>query len=208
MTTSGITLIILRDCSLLPRTTRLYQDYVPSDRDFYPQASARPAFLLAAVAFALGLGVGATHRSGDARAAAEPTPAPAHARAIRHAPGAAWRIRPRCCGCIDGDTFEARVNLWPGLDVTTRVRLRGIDAPEMKARCDEERIKAEAARDALRAILDQGEVGIIARHARQVRRPCRRRRVDRARRRMSRRRCSRPATARRYAGGHRDGWCR
>jgi endonuclease YncB( thermonuclease family) len=61
---------------------------------------------------------------------------------------------------IDGDTFEAKVNLWPGLDITTKVRLRGIDAPEMKARCGEERVKAEAARDALRSILDQGEVGI------------------------------------------------
>ena len=61
---------------------------------------------------------------------------------------------------IDGDTFEARVRLWPGLDVTTRVRLRGIDAPELKARCDDERTQAEAARDALRTILDQGEVRI------------------------------------------------
>lgn len=31
---------------------------------------------------------------------------------------------------IDGDTFEALVHLWPGLDMTTRVRLRGIDAAE------------------------------------------------------------------------------
>ena len=31
---------------------------------------------------------------------------------------------------IDGDTFEARVHLEPGLDLNTRVRLRGIDAPE------------------------------------------------------------------------------
>jgi endonuclease YncB( thermonuclease family) len=61
---------------------------------------------------------------------------------------------------LDGDTFEARVNLWPGLEITTRVRLRGIDAPEMKARCGEERAKAEAARDALRNLLDQGDVGI------------------------------------------------
>ena len=61
---------------------------------------------------------------------------------------------------LDGDTFEARVHLWPGLDITTRVRLRGIDAPEFKARCAEERMKAEASREALRAILDQGEVGI------------------------------------------------
>ena len=40
------------------------------------------------------------------------------------------------------------------------MRLRGIDAPEMKSRCGEERVKAEAARDALRNLLDQGEVGI------------------------------------------------
>ena len=61
---------------------------------------------------------------------------------------------------IDGDTFEAHVHLWPGLSATTRVRLRGIDAPELKARCTEERSRAEAAREGLRAILDQGEVGI------------------------------------------------
>jgi endonuclease YncB( thermonuclease family) len=61
---------------------------------------------------------------------------------------------------VDGDTFDARVHLWPGLDITTRVRLRGVDAPEMKARCNDERAQAEAARDALRTILDQGEVRI------------------------------------------------
>jgi endonuclease YncB( thermonuclease family) len=61
---------------------------------------------------------------------------------------------------IDGDTFEARVRVWPGIDITTRVRLRGIDAPELHARCDDERIRAEAARDALAAMLAQGEVSI------------------------------------------------
>ena len=61
---------------------------------------------------------------------------------------------------IDGDTFEARVHVWPGLDLTTRVRLRGIDAPEMKARCDDERVRAEAARDALRALLAERDVTI------------------------------------------------
>jgi endonuclease YncB( thermonuclease family) len=49
---------------------------------------------------------------------------------------------------IDGDTFEARVHLWPGLDLTTRVRLRGIDAPELKASCPQELQMAEAASDA------------------------------------------------------------
>jgi endonuclease YncB( thermonuclease family) len=61
---------------------------------------------------------------------------------------------------IDGDTFEARVHLWPGLEMTTRVRLRGIDAPELKASCPQELRMAEAAGDALRGLLDEGEVTI------------------------------------------------
>jgi endonuclease YncB( thermonuclease family) len=61
---------------------------------------------------------------------------------------------------IDGDTFEARVHVWPGLDITTKVRLRGIDAPELKARCPAERMMAEAARDALRDLLAEGAVGV------------------------------------------------
>jgi endonuclease YncB( thermonuclease family) len=62
---------------------------------------------------------------------------------------------------IDGDTFEARVHLWPGLDLTTRVRLRGIDAPELKASCPLELQMAEAASDALRGLLGEGEVTIF-----------------------------------------------
>lgn len=61
---------------------------------------------------------------------------------------------------IDGDTFEARVHLWPGLDLTTRVRLRGIDAPELKAACAQELQMAEAAGAALRRLLGEGEVAI------------------------------------------------
>jgi endonuclease YncB( thermonuclease family) len=61
---------------------------------------------------------------------------------------------------IDGDTFEARVHLWPGLDLTTRVRLRGIDAPELKASCPQELEMAEAAGKALRGLLEEGEVTI------------------------------------------------
>jgi endonuclease YncB( thermonuclease family) len=63
---------------------------------------------------------------------------------------------------IDGDTFEARVHVWPGLDITTKVRLRGIDAPELKAHCPAERAMAEAARDALRDMLAGGVVGVSA----------------------------------------------
>src|SRR5260370_15370314 len=62
---------------------------------------------------------------------------------------------------IDGDTFEARVNVGPGLDLTTRGRVRGIDAPELKAACPQELQMAEAASDALRGLLGEGEVTIF-----------------------------------------------
>ena len=60
----------------------------------------------------------------------------------------------------DGDTFEARVHLWQGLDITTRVRLRGVDAPELKARCLAESRMAQAARGTLTALLAEGGVTI------------------------------------------------
>ena len=61
---------------------------------------------------------------------------------------------------IDGDTFEARVHVWPGLDVSTKVRLRNIDAPELHARCAEELAKAQAARAALETMLAAGGVTV------------------------------------------------
>jgi endonuclease YncB( thermonuclease family) len=59
---------------------------------------------------------------------------------------------------IDGDTFEARVQVWPGLAMTTKVRLRGIDAPELNGRCADERSKGEAARATLSAILAEPDL--------------------------------------------------
>lgn len=62
---------------------------------------------------------------------------------------------------VDGDTFEARVHLWPGLELVTKVRLRGIDAPELKAAaCPQELALAETASNALRTLLSDGEVAI------------------------------------------------
>jgi len=61
---------------------------------------------------------------------------------------------------IDGDTFVARVRVWPGFDVDTKVRLRGIDAPELHARCSYEYARAQSARAALESILAQGGVAV------------------------------------------------
>lgn len=46
---------------------------------------------------------------------------------------------------IDWDTVEVRARIWLGQDVEVAVRLAGIDAPELRGQCDEERIRAEAA---------------------------------------------------------------
>ena len=61
---------------------------------------------------------------------------------------------------IDGDKFQARVQVWPGLSVDTKVRLRGIDAAELHARCADEYAKGQAARAALETMLAAGGVTI------------------------------------------------
>jgi endonuclease YncB( thermonuclease family) len=47
---------------------------------------------------------------------------------------------------IDGDTLLVRARVWLDLEVVTRVRLRDVNAPELRARDEEERARAEAAR--------------------------------------------------------------
>jgi micrococcal nuclease len=47
---------------------------------------------------------------------------------------------------VDGDTLDVKVRIWLGQDLETRIRLDGIDAPELHGRCDAERRLADAAR--------------------------------------------------------------
>ncbi len=54
---------------------------------------------------------------------------------------------------IDGDTIEVRALIWLGQVVSTRVRLAGIDAPELRGKCARERALAERARAYLLARL-------------------------------------------------------
>lgn len=61
---------------------------------------------------------------------------------------------------IDGDTVEADAHVWPGHTVRVSVRLRGIDAPELRSRCDEERAMAERARAHLAVLLKSGSVNV------------------------------------------------
>ena len=47
---------------------------------------------------------------------------------------------------IDGDTFRARVKIWLGQTVTVKVRLKGIDTPEMRGKCAAEKKLAQQAK--------------------------------------------------------------
>ena len=106
---------------------------------------------------------------------------------------------------VDGDTFLARVRRRDGRDLVVRVRLRGIDAPEMKASCRAELDKAEAAARALRDLLGQGGVTITNLGPDKYGRVL----ADVATRRTANVSAALLAGgfARSYNGGHRDGWC-
>lgn len=62
---------------------------------------------------------------------------------------------------LDGDTLEVSAHIWLGLRIETRVRLTGIDAPEMRSACPRERELALRARAFLVALLEPEGDGLI-----------------------------------------------
>ena len=125
------------------------------------RAHVHPRFAVIAATFALGMAVGGAVvapivGSPPMAAIAVVTAAASPAR-----PAPASTLYPvEVLRVIDGDTFDARVRVWPGMDITTKVRIRDIDAAEFNGRCDEERRLAQQAYDALAAMLAEGEVTI------------------------------------------------
>ncbi|MGE0563013.1 MAG: thermonuclease family protein [Pseudolabrys sp.] len=113
------------------------------------------ALIVAAFLTGLSLGALAASRLPAREVAAAPAPSPVVVPSMLRAGHPARVLR-----VIDGDTFEARINVWPGMEITTKVRLRGIDAPEINARCADEYRRAVIARDALTKMLAEGDVGI------------------------------------------------
>lgn len=175
--------------------------------------SGPPALLLAGLVFVAGMAAGAglradlppvAGRAAQAEPARpEPVVQPSGVQELRLAAGGhpAEVLR-----VYDGDTFEARVHVWPGMQVTTKVRLRGIDAAEFRAQCQEEHRLAGAARDALSRMLAEGGVtigridfdkygGRVVANAATRNTPD----VSDA--------LLRTGLVRAYDGGRRDGWC-
>ena len=66
-------------------------------------------------------------------------------------------VPARVLEVIDGDTVLVRAHIWLGQEVSIRVRLAGVDAPELRSACAEEREAARAARSFLAARLAHGQ---------------------------------------------------
>jgi micrococcal nuclease len=82
-------------------------------------------------------------------------PRPAVAGEVVAGPVAARVLR-----VIDGDTIEAEAAVWPGHSVRVSIRIRGIDAPEMRSGCDTEKAAALIAREVLADLLSAGAVEV------------------------------------------------
>jgi len=62
---------------------------------------------------------------------------------------------------VDGDNVRVIAHVWPGHAVSVNVRLRGIDAPEMRSGCAAERKLASEAKAALANLLGSGPVVLV-----------------------------------------------
>ena len=65
---------------------------------------------------------------------------------------------------IDGDTFRARVDIWLGQSVTVKVRLKGVDTPEMNGKCAAEKKLARQAKAFAENWLKQNQVHLVNVH--------------------------------------------
>lgn len=61
---------------------------------------------------------------------------------------------------LDGDTVTLKVRVWIGQEIETSLRIEGIDAPEIKSKCEKERTLAAAARTELETLLSGQSIQI------------------------------------------------
>ncbi len=58
-------------------------------------------------------------------------------------------IRAQVVSVYDGDTITVRARVWLGQDIEVSVRLDGIDTPELRGKCEDEKELARKAREFL-----------------------------------------------------------
>lgn len=107
---------------------------------------------------------------------------------------------------VDGDTLAVRAIVWLGQAVDIHVRLAGVDTPERRARCGQERDLAEQATRLTRRLVADGEVRLFDvtadKYGGRVRA-----RVETADGADLARALLASGLARPYGGGRREGWC-
>ncbi len=116
-------------------------------------------------------------------------------------------VPARVLNVVDGDTLVVRARVWLGTRVEARVRIDGVDAPEARGKCADERRLAQDARAYLGELVKNGVVVLrdirfgkyAGRVVARVETPdglnVATALVDAGR-------------ARPYTGGRREGWCR
>jgi endonuclease YncB( thermonuclease family) len=108
---------------------------------------------------------------------------------------------------IDGDTLLVRARIWLGQELRVLVRVGGIDAPEMRARCERERKLALSARDFVRKAIGRRKILLTSirqgKYAGRVIAEVRDERGEPLAPRLLAARLARP-----YRRGRRGGWCR
>lgn len=67
-------------------------------------------------------------------------------------------ISARVLKVHDGDTLQVMAHIWPGHDVRVHVRIKGINAPELKSKCKRERRLALRARSHLQKLVSDRRV--------------------------------------------------
>jgi len=70
-------------------------------------------------------------------------------------------VPARVVAVADGDTVLVRARIWLGQDVETRIRLDGVDTPELKGKCEVERRLAVKAREFVAARIEGRTVDLF-----------------------------------------------
>jgi len=105
----------------------------------------------------------------------------------------------------DGDTFKVRVEIWPSVFIETSIRVRGIDTPEIRGKCRQEKRMALAAKRLAEKLLKDGFQVERPGHGKYARRFLGDVRLANGR--SYAEVLIGNGYARRYDGGAREGWC-
>ena len=112
----------------------------------------------------------------------------------------------RVLSVYDGDTVRVEATMWPGLTWTGSVRVEGVDTPEIRGKCEEEKRKAVAAREFVRQRVGKRVVLMNVKKGKYAGRVVARVRLadgSDLTELLIQAKLGRP-----YTGGRRQGWCR